>query len=668
MQYSGPFFAGKRQLLAAALGASLAVALAALSTRAHAAGIDEPSRPTSAKVDALAALPLDTLLDMEVTGASRFAQRRSQSASSVTIITAAEIRAFGWRTLADALTSVKGLQVANDHTYSYLGVRGFFAQGDYNSRVLLLIDGNRINENVYDMAFLGTDFPLDIELVERIEFIPGQGSAIYGANALFAVVNVITRESGRDGLEGSVSTGTGRHHIVRVGGMKRLDNGASIFASASRTRARGPEIYLAEYDNPPATDGRANNTYEQRKSLYLRAEHGPWHASLVHADRTKGAATYIDFAFNDPRSYYRDTETLIDLSWERELAEKTRAQLRGFAGRYRFEGEYALTSTPVINREEALGEWWGLDARLLLTRWSGHMLVGGVEFQKAPSQNIKSFDLDASQTTYWDVRTRSSRVSVYAEDQASLSDRVTLTLGARYDHMSDGPSAWNPRFALNWKPNDQLVAKLIHGSAYRLPNRSDLVYSDGSLRSETVKGNELALEWQPGNRRRFSLSWFHNAARHLVAGSIDPSTLLWVNRNVGRLTAEGVELEAEQRFASGALLRANATFQHAHDTGELPIAQYAARQIGNVLVALPLDERWTLGMDLNAASRRGQAAGYGLFNLTLSQSIDPRGASVALGIRDVFDRRPDDPGNDPGLQPRIAQLGRTWTARLDVRF
>lgn len=661
MQCPGPSLHGKRLLLA------LAIALFASAGRAE---DTVPASTTSAdKVAALAALPLDTLLDMEVTGASRFAQRRSQSASSVTVITAAEIRAFGWRTLADALTSVKGLQVANDHTYSYLGVRGFFAQGDYNSRVLLLIDGTRINENVYDMAFLGTDFPLDLELVDRIEFIPGQGSAIYGPNALFAVVNVITRDPQRDGLEASLSTGTGRHHIVRAGGTKRLDNGATLFASASRTRARGPEVYLAEYDNPPASDGTArDNTYERRESLYLRAEQGAWRASLVHADRTKGAPTYIDFAFNDPRSYYRDVETLFDLGWEREIADKTRAQVRWFIGHYTFEGEYALNSTPVINREEATGQWWGLDARLLSTRWHGHKFVAGAEVQRAPRQNIKSFDLDPAQTTYWDVQTRSTRASLYAEDQAALTEQLTLTLGVRHDHVSDGPSAWNPRLALNWKPDEAFVAKLIHGSAYRLPNRSELVYSDGNLRSETVRGNELALEWQPDSRRRLSFSWFHNAARRLVAGGIDPSTLAWVNRNVGRLTASGQELEFEQRFVSGALLRANATFQHAHDTGELPIAQYAARRIANVLLALPAGGRWTLGMDVNAASPRGQAAGYGVLNLTLSQAIEPRGASFAFGVRDVFDRRPDDPGNDPTLQPRIAQLGRAWTARMDFRF
>src|SRR5688572_2228394 len=141
----------------------------------------------------LADLPLDDLLNLEVTGASRTAQRRSTAAAAVTVITAAEIKALGHRTLADALRTVRGLNVVYDRSYSYLGVRGFFAPGDYNTRVLLLIDGNRVNDNLYDMAFIGSEAPIDIDLVERIEFIPGQGSPVYGANAFFGVINVVTR-------------------------------------------------------------------------------------------------------------------------------------------------------------------------------------------------------------------------------------------------------------------------------------------------------------------------------------------------------------------------------------------------------------------------------------------------------------------------------------------
>lgn len=627
--------------------------------------------PSSESVRALAELPLDALLDMEVTGASRFAQRRSQSASSVTVLTAADIRTFGWRTLADALTSVKGLMVASDHTYAYLGVRGFFAQGDYNTRILLLIDGNRVNENVYDMAFLGTEFPLDLELVDRIEFIPGQGSAVYGANAVFAVVNVITREvAGNGGLEASLSTGTGHHDIVRVGGTRRLgsDDGA-LMVSASRTRARGPQVYLAEHDDPPHSDGLAENAFERRESLYLAGHQGPWRASLVHADRTKGVPTFIGFIFNDTRSYFRDAESLLDLRWEDTIAPQTQGHVRWFTGHYDFTGEYATVATPLINREEAIGQWWGLDARLLSTHWRGHTLVAGIEFQKSTRQGVKSFDLDEARTTYWDLMSRSTRVSLYAEDQAALTDALSLTLGARFDHVNGASHEWNPRLALNWRPTPQLVVKAIHGSAYRMANRAETAAMLGRLDHETVRGNELALEWQPDSRSRWSLSWYRNTAKHLIAGGLDTATGIWVYRNIGQLEASGQEIEYERRFASGASLRANTTLQRARDSGELPIAQYAPRRIANALLAVPLaSSAWSAGIEVNAASRRGAASGYGVLNLTLSQRVPTRGVSFAVGVRDVFDRRPDDPGNDPVEQPRIAQVGRAWTARMDIRY
>lgn len=64
---------------------------------------------------------------------------------------------------------------------------------DYNSRTLLMIDGQRMNENIYDGGYIGQEFLLDISLIERIEFIPGSGSSIYGANAFSGLINVVTK-------------------------------------------------------------------------------------------------------------------------------------------------------------------------------------------------------------------------------------------------------------------------------------------------------------------------------------------------------------------------------------------------------------------------------------------------------------------------------------------
>ena len=119
-----------------------------------------------------------------VVTASRYRQRVTEAPASVTVVTSEEIRRYGWRTLADVLQSVRGFHISYDRFYHYIGVRGFSRPGDFNARVLVLIDGHRVNENVYEGAYLEDGFPVSMDLVERIEIIRGPGSSLYGTNAL----------------------------------------------------------------------------------------------------------------------------------------------------------------------------------------------------------------------------------------------------------------------------------------------------------------------------------------------------------------------------------------------------------------------------------------------------------------------------------------------------
>ena len=144
-----------------------------------------------------------------VFGAARREQRVTEAPSSVTIVTAEDIRTFGWRTLAEALSSVRGFYVTNDRNYTYVGVRGFGRPSDYNNRVLVLVNGHRYNDNVYDQALVGHEFPIDLALVDRIEVIRGPGSALYGTSAFFAVINVVLRPGGAvGGSESSIEVGS----------------------------------------------------------------------------------------------------------------------------------------------------------------------------------------------------------------------------------------------------------------------------------------------------------------------------------------------------------------------------------------------------------------------------------------------------------------------------
>jgi len=131
-------------------------------------------------VDDLEQLTLEQLMNITITGASRYEQKQQEVSASAHVITRNDIRAYGCRTLNEALASLPGIYGTYDHQYNYLGVRGFSMPGDFTTRVLIMINGNRINDATYDQGPTGRDFPLDIDLIEKIEYIPGTGSSVYG--------------------------------------------------------------------------------------------------------------------------------------------------------------------------------------------------------------------------------------------------------------------------------------------------------------------------------------------------------------------------------------------------------------------------------------------------------------------------------------------------------
>ncbi len=114
-------------------------------------------------------LTLEQLMQVQVTGASKFTQDASEAPASVTVIGQDDIKRFGYRTLAEILQSARGFYTVGDGAYTYAGVRGFSRPGDFNDRLLLLIDGHRTNENIYGSALLGNEEILDVDLIDHVE-------------------------------------------------------------------------------------------------------------------------------------------------------------------------------------------------------------------------------------------------------------------------------------------------------------------------------------------------------------------------------------------------------------------------------------------------------------------------------------------------------------------
>src|SRR5438309_268591 len=121
--------------------------------------LSAPAAETNAvpKTGDLTELPLETLLNLEVPkvyAASKIEQKTAEAPASTTIVTSDDIKKFGYRTLADLLASAPGLTVSYDRNYDFLGARGI-SLGDANNRVLLLVNGHRVNNNLTDSAAIG---------------------------------------------------------------------------------------------------------------------------------------------------------------------------------------------------------------------------------------------------------------------------------------------------------------------------------------------------------------------------------------------------------------------------------------------------------------------------------------------------------------------------------
>jgi outer membrane receptor for ferrienterochelin and colicins len=206
-------------------------------------------------------LDLEQLMEIEiVSSASRYEQKLETAPSSVTIVSRDDIQKFGYRKLSELIQGVRGFYATNDRSYSYTGVRGFGRPADYDTRVLVLLNGHRLNDSIYSSSLLGLDFLLDIDLVEKVEIVRGPSSSIHGTNAFFGVINVVTRDPVDVGAEVSADVAQFDTYQGRMSYGKKFENGIELLLSATRFDSEGDgHIYFEEFDDPETNNGVAEN-------------------------------------------------------------------------------------------------------------------------------------------------------------------------------------------------------------------------------------------------------------------------------------------------------------------------------------------------------------------------------------------------------------------------
>ena len=666
---------GARRVLVSLIGlaASLATAVAAGKDRA---GPD------------LGALSLEQLMNVEVVyAASKVEQDTREAPASVTLITAAEIRAYGYRTLGDILRGVRGFFITYDRNYTYVGARGFDRPGDYNSRLLLLIDGYRVNDHLYDAAYIGPEMMLDVDLIDRVEVVRGPSSSLYGASAFFGVINVITRDpAARPGVEVAAGAASWKAFEGQVDYAHQFAERWSMLASASGYSSQGQDLFYPEFDDPATNNGVAEGVDDESYARFFwKAAAGHWNFQVLGGSRAKTIPTgSFGAVFNDPRNETTDASIYASARWRNRIAGQVDLDARLSINDYGYRGDYVYDQgTPgnpllVVNHDRADVTWWVVEVDATRRFGTRQRLTGGIESRGSLDQRQRNFD---AAVTYFDDDRNTRALGVFVEDAIDLGSKVTLSAGVRYDQYDTFGGTTNPRLALVWAPAGKTAVKLLYGSAFRAPSTYELYYVDGfsqkanpDLQPETIRTTELAVEHRFSPALRLSGSAYVYRIDDLITQTLDPGDGLLQFRNLDAARARGYEVELAGRTRRGWQASLAYAYQTTEDEATGQRLTDSPRGLAQFHLIVPAAKgRITTGFEAiyetdRFTLQRNRVDGYLLGNLTITGRIIPDRLELQGSLYNLFDADYGDPGAGEHLQDVIDQDGRSARLLLRYRF
>jgi outer membrane receptor for ferrienterochelin and colicins len=640
-----------------------------------AGGGDRPSAPDD--------LSLQQLLAAEVVStASKFPQEAREAPAAITVVTAEEIRRFGHRTLADVLRSVRGLYTTYDRNYSYIGVRGFARPGDYNTRVLLLIDGQRVNDAVYDMAPIGTDFLLDVSLIDKVEVIRGPGSSLYGTSAFFAVINVVTRGGGQHrGVRADVVGGSLGTAGATVSYGRQFGGSRELLLSASSRRSDGASVLTFP------TFATIGSGAVEARGLDRDSSSAAFGSIAVGRVAVRGAfitrdkqvpTASFETVFGDGRLETNDHRGYVHATYDGGLGRGWLGTARAGYDHYGYEGVYPLDyGIPQAVLQWDAAESQVLSGELTARRRVGrsHLLSVGAEVRRQMQNRMWTLDEMGSQ---FDVSRPATVAGVYAQDEMRLNAWALVNAGLRVDRHPSFGAHVAPRAGLVLLPRPQTAVKALYGRAFRAPNPYEMYYypaQDGvALLPETIRSSELVWEESLSQRLRSSLSVFTYDVSDIVQlGTVETAAFEqpYAFTNAGGVRARGIEAEVEMSLFARVSARASHAFVRTRHRETGAIVTNSPQHLTKAALQLPL-KLLTLGLEGHYVGSRMTTSGerlpgFFLQNVVLTAPAHSH-VEVSAGLYNAFDVSYADPGAEEHRQPSIPQDGRTFQARLRIGF
>ena len=650
----------------------------------------------------------------EVTAASRVTESAEDAPASVSIISAQELRGMGYPTIAEAVRGIRGIYLSDDRSYTSIGVRGFSRPGDYGNRVLILLDGQPMNDNWIWSSYVGTDGRADIDDIERIEIVRGPGSVLYGSSAFFGVINLVTR-SRTEPTHGEATLSTFDNGIgrARVTGVVRFSPEAGFWATAVGFQGAGRDYFFDEYRaNPrdPNAELDANGMPADGVSRGNDRQHGAmlngrvWWKDLtvqwfLNTRRKHLPTGEYESIFNHQGTRFVDSRGMIEARYEPKLTDKVQSLSRGHMNLYYFDDLIAYPPALEGNSRDAYrGHWGGLEQRFVYTPVEGTRLTAGGEV-------IRHFDTNTSGTNdagafLIDDAGNAGRNDPftsgagYVNADVTPARRLKISAGARLDYYSNLPKfeflpAFNPRLAFIVKPYEGGNVKIMGAKAFRSPSVYELHYTAPFQPAPTTLSPEQIYSGEVEYSHRFSqtvvgtVAGYMNFIEDLIfLGDLSPGVVQYQNSPANVLITGG-ETEVRREWRQGWMIAASYSYQKARYTGapdlrdvpnsieHLASARGAVPILGRTLKAMtrlsiegPRPDRYETAAD---PPQEFTTPGV-IWDLVFSGEVDRMNVRYNIGAYNLMNWQYSIVPSGELRQRQIVQNGRTQLASVSVSF
>ena len=620
----------------------------------------------------------------------------------VSVIKGSELQNLGITNLSNYnLNMVSNI----DNIEDIRGIGGNYGFG----KIKLLINSKTISTSLTGLGGLPA---IPTAIIDRVEIIRGAGSAIYGENAYSGVVNIITKKEANN-----------------------IFGDYTYFSSENSAQGAGVNAFIEDSDLKinlnlyrQSSDG-IDTTITKDASFYLTGEEISKKFEKNSANSfVNMELNYKDFIFalnymvvkngeqegktgilppNDGHLNYDEETVNIELKKKFDIAEiefipkigyfsfnqdndDMHLYPNGFIDNEQQEYPQGWTVTPIFKEEKYYA---GFDS---FYEWQNHKFLLGTEFFYTKMSEVmyksnidpltnedyhKTISFTGEKNILKDNISRESK-AIYVQDEWSITEPLTITMGIRYDNYNDVGNSINPRIAGVYRVNDKNILKMQYAKAFRPPTffqmylQNNPVYkTSDDMKPEDIDTYELSYIYN-SYLDIFRTTLFNSKLENLIA--YDPVTTL--TDNINKIETRGIEIEYIKHYKDFLKLNTNISFVDTKDKATNNELVGVADILGNLMLTFNLssnpsfDKTLTLWYQYIGKKPRSEndirddMKAQHLINASLSFNNLTDNLSVKFGIRDILDEGLFYPSNAFTLHNDLPYENRSAWASLNYKF